>query len=390
MRPRALARVLRACVSDPARDLWEMHGALARPAGLALVAAAERHGVIGHLWVTARAAPYVHPHVAAVLEESYTRTLHLRRRGLADLALLGEVLEGAGIPWAAVNGPILAETVYPRAELRSYRDVDVLVPPNAFTEARRALEAAGARMFDREAALLCADQTAQVHLTLPHGSLCNLHWHLLGDAELRGAFHLPTGALLRRTRRVVCGGIELAALDPVDGFLHLALDTCLSGADRLIRLKDLDQIVRGDAPSWRELVVRSRTTGSALAVAGMLELTREVLGTPVPAGLKEQLDPVGMWTRIVNVSRRLSPPALTPGGGSALARVAQATRPTLAASVRQLAVASTTWLGQPNSPRPGRRSGSRPGRPITPRYQERHERTGRLYSVTSTTEDPAA
>ncbi|MDQ3931528.1 MAG: nucleotidyltransferase family protein, partial [Actinomycetota bacterium] len=253
MRPRRLARALRASVCGPGRDLWELHGALARPAGVALVAAAERHGIVGHLWEAARTAPYVHPHVTAVLEDACTQTLHARRQGLADVALLGRALDEAQIPWAALRGPILAERVGPRPELHSYRDIGVLVPPGAFSAAHRALEAEGAGVFDREAALLRADQTAQVQLTLPHGSECHLQWHLLGRRELRRAFRLPTDALLARARRKVCGGIELVTLDPVDDFIHLALDACLSGADRLVRLKDLDETVRWAAPSWDEV-----------------------------------------------------------------------------------------------------------------------------------------
>ncbi|MDP8930880.1 MAG: nucleotidyltransferase family protein [Actinomycetota bacterium] len=402
MRPRRLARALRGCVFGPGRDLWELHGTLARPAGVALVAAAERHGILGHLWSAARTAPYVHPHVIAVLEDAYTQTLHTRRRGLADLALVGRVLDRAQISWAVLKGPVLAETVYPRPELRSYRDIDVLVTPEAFGDARRAIEAEGARLFDRDATWDRSDQTGQVQLILPNGSVCDLHCHLLGHRELRRAFRLPTAGLLRRRRRVVCAEIELAALDPVDAFIHLALDTCLMGADRLVRLKDLDETVRWAAPSWPEVVKRARGSGSGLAVASMLELAREACGTPVPPGLREELDPAGTWTRIVDLSRRLSPPVLTPGRGSALARVARSTRPTLTASLRQLASASATPLRPPSSPSPGRTrptdSGAgraigppgRTGKASSPSYPEQREQTARLDAVIYTQEDPAA
>ncbi|MDP8961830.1 MAG: nucleotidyltransferase family protein [Actinomycetota bacterium] len=402
MRPRRLARALRGCVFGPGRDLWELHGALARPAGVALVTAAERHGILDHLWSAARTAPYVHPHVIAVLEDAYAQALHARRLGLADLALVGRVLDQAQIPWAVLKGPVLAETVYQRPELRTYRDIDVLVAPEALCDARRAIEAEGARLFGPDAERDRSDQTGQVQLTLPRGSVCDLHLHLLGHRELRRAFRLPTAGLLRRRRRVVCGAIELAALDPVDAFIHLALDTCLTGADRLVGLKNLDETVRWAAPSWPEVVKRSRATGSGLAVASMLELAREACGTPVPPGLRHELDPAGVWTRIVDLSRRLSPPVLAPGGGSALARVTRSTRPTLTASLRQLASASATPLHPPSSPRPGRagatisgadravRPPGRTGRASSPSYPEQRERTAHLHAVICTQEDPAA
>lgn len=392
MRPRRLARALRACVCGPGRDLWELHGALARPAGVALVSAAEVHGIVGYLWGAARTAPYVHPHVTAVLDDAYTQTLHARRRGLADLALLGRGLDQARIPWAVLRGPILAETVYRQPELRSYRDISVLVPPDAFSHAQRTIEAAGARMFDRDAALLRADRTGRVQLTLSHGSVCNLHWHLLGRRGLRRAFRLPTDALLRRTRRIVCGDIELAALDPVDDFIHLALDTCVSGADRLVRLKDLDETVRWAAPAWADVVKRCGESGCGLAVASVLEVTRQTFHTPVPPGLIEELDPAGIWTRIVSLSRWLSPPVLTPGGGSALVWVARSTRPTLAASLRQLTLASITSQ-RPSSPPSGRADqwpGDGASRSVSPPYPEQREQAAPLQAVTYRHEEPAA
>ena len=55
----------------------------------------------------------------------------------------GAVLDAAGIPWVLVKGPALDLGVYPVPHLRSYVDVDVLVPPRHFRAGLDALTAAG-------------------------------------------------------------------------------------------------------------------------------------------------------------------------------------------------------------------------------------------------------
>ncbi|MDP8927922.1 MAG: nucleotidyltransferase family protein, partial [Actinomycetota bacterium] len=134
---RALGRVLIATLGASGWDRWELDALLRRPAGVALVEAADRHGVVGYLREAARGAPNVHPQVAAALDSFYEQAVRTHLRALADLALIGPVLDARGVPWAVVKGPVLAETVYSRFDLRAYRDLDVLVAPAAFPDALR-------------------------------------------------------------------------------------------------------------------------------------------------------------------------------------------------------------------------------------------------------------
>src|SRR5688500_15332306 len=66
------------------------------------------------------------------LQREYIDNVARHLRTLADLAELGPVLDTAGIPWMVIKGPVLAETIYPRPDLRSYDDLDVVVQPERF------------------------------------------------------------------------------------------------------------------------------------------------------------------------------------------------------------------------------------------------------------------
>ncbi|MFN2556763.1 MAG: nucleotidyltransferase family protein [Nitriliruptorales bacterium] len=349
MSSRSLGTALLATVGASERGRAQLHNALAGPAGIRLVSAAERHGIIGYLREAARHAPCLHPQVRTLLETRYDEAVRSHLRALADLALLRRVLDEARVPWAVVKGPVLAETVYPRFDLRAYRDLDVLVAPTAFPDALRALESAGASLFERNWTLLLGGMKGQIHLTLPHGSFCDLHWHLLHDREVREAYRLPTAALLRRARGVVLGGVGATSLDPPDAVVHLAVHACLSGADRLVWLKDLDETLRRVPLPWDEVVSRAQAAGAGLAVAAVLGLVGRVLATPLPSGVVDALDPRGVWQRIVSAAARLSPPQVATGDGSALRLVMRSTRPTLASSLRQVAVRSVAWSRHPRS-----------------------------------------
>ncbi len=388
-----LGRLLLATLTATGQDLTELHEMLSRRAGISLVNAAARHGIIGFLREAARQAPNLHAEVAALLDDAYEHAAHTHLRTLADLALLGRVLDAASVPWAVVKGPVLAETVYPRFDLRAYRDLDVLVAPAAFPDALRALEAAGAVLYDQNWTLLRAGMKGQVHLTLPHGSFCDLHWHLLHDRQVRDVYTLSSSALLRRARRAVVGGVAATVLAPPDAFVHLALHACLSGADRLVWLKDLDETVRRVPLSWDEVVSRAKAAGAGLAVAAVLGLVGRVLATPLPAGVVDALDPRGVWQGIVALAARLSPPQRATGDGSTLRLVMRSTRPTLTSSLREVAARSAAWSRHPRSSSWEARMALRvPSRADSARYPSggASARAAFLDAVAAAEDDPAS
>ncbi|MDP8960394.1 MAG: nucleotidyltransferase family protein, partial [Actinomycetota bacterium] len=284
----------------------------------------------------------------------------------------------------------LAETVYSRFDLRAYRDLDVLVAPAAFPDALRALEAAGASLYERNWTLLRAGMKGQLHLTLPHGSFCDLHWHLLHDREVRGVYRLPSATLLGGVRRLVLGGVNVPSLDPVDAFVHLAVHACLAGADRLVWLKDVDEIVQRMPPEWEGVVEKARAAGAGLAVAAVLELVRRVLGTPAPSGVVAALDPAGGWTRMIALAARIAPPQMATGDGSILRIVARSTRPTLGGSMTELAARSLSLAHHPRSSSlQGRMALRNPSRSTSALYPSGGARERRAYldAVTAHDED---
>ena len=189
--------------------------------------------------------------VASLARTHATRTAaHLRV--LADLDRVGACLLESSVPFLVVKGPVLSEHLYPSPDLRTYEDLDLLIPPGSFERAVDALQAGGSLLLDRNWALTRADTRGQLHFQLPMGTLADVHWHLLNRENVRDGFSITTDDLFERSREVDVGGRSVPTLDPVDTLLHVALHAALSGGDRLIWLKDIERTLAVDRPPWDE------------------------------------------------------------------------------------------------------------------------------------------
>ncbi len=285
----ATARLLRRCVTE--------HDWAAAPVGVAaladqagpdrVVAAAEFHGVSG--CVHQSLAPVFAPGRFAGLAAAHQRGMDRHVRALGDLARLGPPLDALGVPWLVVKGPVLAELHYTRPDLRSYSDLDVVVPASAVDDVLAALGEQGATLLDRNWRLLRELQVGEVLLRLRHETLLDLHWHLFTAPALRQTFRPSMAELLERARPARVGGTAIRTLDPLDTLVHLGAHATLSGGHRLVWLKDLERVVAGAPPNWDDLVARARSWGMGPAVALALSRARRALAVPVPAGVPEAM-----------------------------------------------------------------------------------------------------
>ena len=264
-----------------------------------------------------------------------TRTAaHLRV--LADLDGVRNALSARDVPFLVVKGPVLSEHLYPSADLRTYEDLDLLIPPSSFERAVEALRGAGSSLLDRNWALTRADTRGQLHLQLPMGTLADVHWHLLNRENVREGFAIRTDELFERAREVEVAGRSLPTLDPVDTLLHVALHAALSGGDRLIWLKDIERVLLVDQPPWDAVVQRARAWKAGRSVAIVLARSRRSLGAPVPEEVLDALFASRAWRRISDGIDRRFPPERSVGRVSLAVLWAQLTRDSGAATARAL------------------------------------------------------
>ncbi len=306
--------------------------------------------------------------VASLARTHATRTAaHLRV--LADLdAVVASLSEGA-VPFLIVKGPVLSEYLYPSPDLRTYEDLDLLIPPGSFERAVDALRASGSVLLDRNWALTRADTRGQLHLQLPMGTLADVHWHLLNRENVRDGFSITTDELFERSREVVVGDRSVPTLDPVDTLLHVALHAALSGGDRLIWLKDIERALAVDQPDWDEVIRRARAWKAGRSIAVTLNRARRSLGAPVPDDALDALFASRLWRHISDWIDHRSPTERSVGRETPAVFWAQLTRDSGIATARAVFNRASRRL------RAMAHGGSSPGAIFTSSGTEEDQRT---------------
>lgn len=288
--------------------------------------------------------------IAAELRAEQLRTVATQMRAAQDVRRVAAALHGA-VPWLVVKGPVLASH-YRRTDLRSYVDVDVLVPPRELPRALELLEAAGFSALDANWTLLAESMSGEVHLRTPYGGVVDLHWDLTNDSRTRRSFALRTDALFERSRTVVIGGATVRTLDAVDTLVHTAMHAARSGGDRLIWLKDLEQLVLSRDYGWDQVADRSAEHRARLPVAVMLQRSRATLGVPgLPDDVLQLIAGPTAWCLLGRVVDRASPVVRAGPDGSLARLYARALRGDGRQTVRELArrsVARARRQGRPD------------------------------------------
>ena len=263
---------------------------------------------------------------AASLARTHATRTAAHLRVLADLDRVRSSLDARSVPFLIVKGPVLSEHLYPSPDLRTYEDLDLLIPPGSFERAVDALREGGSLLLDRNWALTRADTRGQLHFHLPMGTLADVHWHLLNRESVRESFAITTDDLFERSREVDVGGRSIPTLDPVDTLLHIALHAALSGSDRLIWLKDVEQALVVDQPPWDAVIKRARAWKAGRSVAITLNRARRSLGAPIPDEVLDDLFASRLWRGLSDRIDRRSPTEQSVGRETLAVFWAQLTR----------------------------------------------------------------
>jgi hypothetical protein len=272
---------------------------------------------------------------AEKLEKQYLASVAHHLKVLDALSHVARAFDAASIPFAVFKGPALAELAYPRPDLRSYQDLDVLVSPQSFGSALAALEGIGAAVLDANWTMMTESEVGEVRVDLGDGVLLDLHWSVFNEVAVRRAFNVKTGALLDRATKADLAGIPVAVLDPTDALVHVAVHACMAGANRLGWLKDFEQSFANRSEGWQALVERTEEWGASIAVGTVLDRAARLLQMEVPGETLTRMLPLA-WRQLLRTGDRLSPVTRTPADGSASRIVARSARSRLSSSALEL------------------------------------------------------
>lgn len=275
-----IVRVLTSCVRehDWAQVPSDVQSLLPAVDQHRLVELAQRHRVTGPLLSTITNVAEVDADVRTRLR-TLTRSDHLRSLQVEnECRHIGAALRAT--PWLVVKGPALARGYYKRPELRAYGDLDILVRPGDFAPALRRLSENGFSLLDRNWTRALRTMSGELHLLSPRGVLVDLHWDLINDASARENYAMVAASFFDRAVPVRIADGEFQTLDALDTVVHTAIHAARSGGDRLIWMKDLEQLVLADRFTWSALAERSAEHRAVLPVSVMLQRMRATLTVP--------------------------------------------------------------------------------------------------------------
>jgi Uncharacterised nucleotidyltransferase len=257
-----------------------------------LVALANRHQIVPALWLSLcrKRCQSVLPedlqyYLAEILQRNARRNALLRQQACETVT----ALNGAGIQPIVLKGGLqLFESGFDRAG-RIMADLDFLVPRSSFEAAVNALRRIGYSLLGT------TFNRSEHSLTLFRaGVLATIDLHRdLGPQRTL----LPADAAITASVPLAIDGLELRSLSPTHRVLHAIVNASVNEPHyrmatialcRLYELMLLSQR-RTFAIDWNAVCRGMANEGLEHAVPALLCLTRQLLGMPLPAAIRETM-----------------------------------------------------------------------------------------------------
>lgn len=247
---------------------------------------AAAHRLLGRTLVTLADYP---GHVPTGIDTRVADLLRRTRRRAAVFELkrdaVLQTLAQRNVPAVVLKGGALAGTLYSDAALRDLEDLDLLVSPDRWRDAVRALASIG--YVVPHFAELRAYRRYHFHVPVDHPDehCVEVHWSLTRPGS---ALRLAADAILAEAsfdRSVPVPRSETMVL-------HLVIQNVQESFSRLARLVDVDRILRAERSfDWERFIDLAVRGGLSTAAAVTLRLASIVLGSPVPAATTRALCP---------------------------------------------------------------------------------------------------
>ncbi len=247
------------------------------------MAAGLQHRVRPALLRRLRTAPNPRPEWVTPLQASRHGQLIRQMQSAHELRRIGPAFADREIRWAAAKGPILANTVWPHADMREFTDLDLFVHPQDFGAALTVLEGLGCTYVDRNWPEILRQGRAELAITGSSGFAIDLHWDVVGAPSARRWFKADLPAMLTRARLVqVAPDLFVPTFDAADTVQHLAHHAAHSGANRLVWLADVLHSSANTELDWLAVARRAERAGMSITVGIVLARTERTFGVQFP------------------------------------------------------------------------------------------------------------
>lgn len=275
-----------------------------------LATEARRHQLSALTYRLLSRHPLAHGAPVAVLER--LRPAY-REAALRNAVLFRQTSQAAswlaerGIPVMLLKGMHLAQFVYAEPALRNMADVDIMVPRERLAETEQIFVDHGYGPLPRpDLDEFCLWSNHLAKLTKPGAPVFEVHWHIERPTS---SFRIDLDGLWARSREVTLEGVPVRLLAVEDLLLHLVLHGSYHHRfDRsaLKGLVDIDAVVvrHRNEIDWNALAQRAADWGAAGFLYTTLQLTADILATPIPSAALRAIPRDRSDEELVEVARR--------------------------------------------------------------------------------------
>lgn len=273
----------------------------------------------------------VPPEVLDVLAEKYKKNGYRNLSLYSELVKLTQLLNQANIPNIALKGAYLARFAYPDANLRSLRDLDLLVSESNAQLAYDLLLSKGYRTTSHGDAETHAHIGKHMPMLIsPQGIHIEIHLKLITPYKAEkfqdNDTSLDWNALWNRRIERDLLGTKLAFLSPEDLLLHLCLHATVEHFFDVgpSALTDIVYLVQSNKINWHTFMSLTADAGWTGGVLPALDMAKRRLGAAIPA---ETLSAMGVetiqpeWRNATDQLIFVSPQDHKPSGSEGALRV---------------------------------------------------------------------
>jgi hypothetical protein len=267
-------------LADPARRVPAPSGFLEAAQIETLLAAAESHGVLpavvrglGALLESSGQRPKGYSEGVAALEPARIKLAYQTGFGMLlshHAAKVMQALSAAGVAGAIVKGAAFADRLYPDPSLRTFTDVDILIPEEQRVTAAKVMRDFAFELFEFEDRRGKDYHEQKWLLPAQRNVMIEVHSNLVHSPKLRGG---KAGMSVRYEDVLAAGDGDTDA--PTALLLVAAAHAAVGHQfDRLQHLVDVVQAARGAAGAVDQsrLARASHRCGVTLAIAAALDL----------------------------------------------------------------------------------------------------------------------
>jgi hypothetical protein len=245
---------------------------------------AEYHGVLS--FVARNLVEYADglpSEIAPTLRSAYKLNLRRSLWFSAELAGIVRHFKGRQIPVLPFKGPSLEQSIYGEPGLRTFSDLDLLIPPAHYQAAKRSLAELGYKPSVEFKPSLerfwLRNGYEQLFDSASGKNLVELQWAL---SPRFYSLDLRIEDLMARAEKIVVGGCEMRCLAPEDSILALSVHAAKHLWSRLIWLVDIAESLKTQRIEHEVVAARAGALGVERMLAVAYWLIKNLLDAKLP------------------------------------------------------------------------------------------------------------